>query len=157
MEIIESSGCKLEVLGHQLKGLNSHNEKDWWARHCAMTMQWWTWEIEVLPLGYYVVIINNSRKVATVVKEETVVTIVKLTATIFFLMIFIFSILVGLECSVSFLLYSKVPQWHTHTHTRSFSHIILHHAPSQVTRYGSQCYTAGSHCLFIPKEIVCIY
>ena len=26
-----------------------------------------------------------------------------------------------------------------------------------MTRYSSQCYTAGSHCLSIPKAIVCIY
>ena len=32
----------------------------------------------------------------------------------------------------------------------SFSHIILHHVPSQVTWYSSLCYTAGSHCLSIP-------
>ena len=47
---------------------------------------------------------------------------------IHFLMIFIFSIIVGLQCSVSFLLYSKVTQSHIHAYT--FSHIILHHAPS---------------------------
>ena len=42
------------------------------------------------------------------------------------------------------------PVSHTrgHTHTPSFSHII-HHAPSQVTRYVSQCYTAGDPILFI--------
>ena len=34
-----------------------------------------------------------------------------------------------LQCSVNFLLYSKVTQSHTHTHTHiySFSHIIVHH------------------------------
>ena len=31
----------------------------------------------------------------------------------------------------------------THTYIYSFSPIILHHAPSQTTRYSSQCYTAG--------------
>ena len=48
---------------------------------------------------------------------------------------------------------------HTHTHTRthSFSHIILHRAPSQVTRYSSQRHRAGSHCVFTPSAIVCIY
>ena len=61
------------------------------------------------------------------------------------LTISIFSITVGLQCSGSFLLYSKATQSHIHTH--SFSHIILHPAPSQVTRYSSQGYTAGSHCL----------
>ena len=38
-----------------------------------------------------------------------------------------------------------------------FSHIILHHAPSQVIRYSSQSYTAGSHCLSISIAIVFIY
>ena len=47
-----------------------------------------------------------------------------------FFMIF-FSVIDGLQCSVSFLLYSKVTQSHIYTH--SFSHIILHHSPSQVT------------------------
>ena len=41
------------------------------------------------------------------------------------------------------LLYSNVTQSlthrHIHTHTLSFSHIILH-VPSQVTRYSSLCY-----------------
>ena len=46
----------------------------------------------------------------------------------------------------------------THTSIHSFSYIImLHHALSQVIKYSSQCYTAGSHCLSIPKAIVCIY
>ena len=53
------------------------------------------------------------------------------------LMIFIFSIIVGLHFSGSFLLYSKVTQSHTHTHTYiysfSFSHIFFHQVPSQVT------------------------
>ena len=44
------------------------------------------------------------------------------------------------------LLYSKVTHSHTHIYIHSFSHIILHQAPSLVTRYSSQCYTAGSHC-----------
>ena len=43
-------------------------------------------------------------------------------------MIFIFSIIVGLQCSVSVLLYSKVTQSLTHTHTHkhihSFSHVM---------------------------------
>ena len=46
-----------------------------------------------------------------------------------FLMIFIFSIVVGLQCSVSFLCTV------THIYIHSFSHIILHHVPSQVTSY----------------------
>ena len=63
-----------------------------------------------------------------------------------------FSIIAGLQRSANFLLYRKVTQSHIH----SFSHIILHCAPSQVTRYSSQCNTAGSHCLSIPNAIVCI-
>ena len=57
------------------------------------------------------------------------------------------------------LLYSKI----THSfiyiciyiHTHSFSHIILHHIPSQ-TRYSSLCSTAGAHCLSTPNAVVCI-
>ena len=37
------------------------------------------------------------------------------------------------------------------SHIHSFSHIILHHVPPQVTRYSSPCYTAESHCLSTPK------
>ena len=48
-----------------------------------------------------------------------------------------------------FLLYSKVTQF--------FSHIIFHQVPLQVTRYGSPCCTAGSHCLSTPNAIVYIY
>ena len=48
-----------------------------------------------------------------------------------------------------FTVYGKVTQSHTHTH--SFSHIILHHVPSQVTRCSPLCYTARSHCLSTPK------
>ena len=73
---------------------------------------------------------------------------------IFLIMLFIFSIILDLQCSVSFLLYSKMTQSYTHTHI-FFSHIILHHAPLQVSRYSDQCYTAGSHCLSIPNAIVC--
>ena len=50
-----------------------------------------------------------------------------------------------------FMLYSKVTQSDTHTHTHiiySFSHSILLHIPSQVFRYSSLCYTAGPYCLF---------
>ena len=39
-----------------------------------------------------------------------------------------------------FLLYSKVTQLYMYIH--SFFHIILHHVPTQVIRYSSQCYTA---------------
>ena len=71
-------------------------------------------------------------------------------------MIFIFSIIVGLQCSFNYLLYSKVTQSYIHLYT-FFSHIILHHAPSQVIRYSSQSYTAGSHCLSISIAVVFIY
>ena len=40
-----------------------------------------------------------------------------------------------------------------HIYTHSFSHIIPHHVPSQVTRYSSLCYTAASHCLSTPNYI----
>ena len=33
----------------------------------------------------------------------------------------------------------------------SFSHSILHHSSSQVTRHSSLCYTAGSHCWSTPN------
>ena len=73
----------------------------------------------------------------------------------FYFIIFIFSIMVDLHCSVNFY-YTEM--WHSHTYRHSsFSHIILHHVPSQVTGHSSLCYTAGSHCLSISKAIVCIY
>ena len=54
-----------------------------------------------------------------------------------------------------FLLYSKVTQ--AYIYILSFSHLFLHHIPSQVTRYSSLRYTAGSHCLSSLNAIVCIY
>ena len=44
-------------------------------------------------------------------------------------MIFIFSIIVGLQCSVNFLLYSKVTQSHIHIYILflTLSSIMLHH------------------------------
>ena len=42
------------------------------------------------------------------------------------IMIFIFSIIAGLQCSVNFLLYSKVTQSHIHEYIL-FSHIIMFH------------------------------
>ena len=45
----------------------------------------------------------------------------------------------------------------THIHVHAFSHIILHHVPSQVTRYSSLFHTAESHWLSTPTAIVCIY
>ena len=67
-----------------------------------------------------------------------------------------FSIIFGLQCSFSFLLYSKVTQSHTHTCIHMF---FFSHPPScSITSdYSSQCHTAGSHCLSIAKAIVCIY
>ena len=64
-----------------------------------------------------------------------------------------FSIIVGLPCSVNFLLYSKVTQLHIHVCIL----FLTLYAPPQVTRHSSQCDTAESHCLSIPKAIVCIY
>ena len=56
---------------------------------------------------------------------------------LFFLMIFVFSIIAGLQSSVNFLLDCNVTQSHIQTYIL-FSHIILHHAPSQVTRFSFQ-------------------
>ena len=53
-----------------------------------------------------------------------------------FCKIFIFSIIIDLQWSVSFCCPAKSP---SHTF---FSHIIFHHVPSQVTRFSSLCYTA---------------
>ena len=41
-----------------------------------------------------------------------------------------------------------------HRYRHSFSHIILHHVPSQVTRYSSLCLTAGCHCLSTPNTSI---
>ena len=46
----------------------------------------------------------------------------------FFIIIFIFSIIAGLQCSVNFLLHSKVT--HTVTHTCIHSFFSHYHAPS---------------------------
>ena len=75
------------------------------------------------------------------------------TSNIF--MIFICSIIVDLQCSCKFQLYSRVTQ--SYIYIYSFSHIILHRVSSQVTRYSSVCYIVGSHCLSTPNTIVCIY
>ena len=49
-------------------------------------------------------------------------------------MIFIFSVVAGLQCSVNFLLYSKVAQLHIHVYIL-FSHVImLHHKGSKSER-----------------------
>jgi len=42
---------------------------------------------------------------------------------------------VDLQCSVNFCL----AKWPSYTYTHSFSHIILHHVPSQVIGYSSLC------------------
>ena len=59
---------------------------------------------------------------------------------------FLFFPLVDLQGSVNFYWTAK---WPSHTYIDididSFSHIILLHVPSQVTRYSCLCYTAGSH------------
>jgi len=77
----------------------------------------------------------------------------------------LFFLTVDLQCSVDFCCTAKwyiyISPMVTHTHTyiyiHSFSHIILHHVPSQVTRYSSLCFAAGSHCLSTANVIVCIY
>lgn len=63
-------------------------------------------------------------------------------------MIFIFSTIADLQGSVKFLLYGEVTQLHIHVNVL-FSYIILHHAPSQVTKYSSQ----GSSSLFLILSI----
>ena len=64
-------------------------------------------------------------------------------------------IIVDLQYSVNFCCTAKWPTLYVYTYP--FSHIILHHVPSQVTRSSSLCYTAGSHCLSTTNAIVCIY
>ena len=81
--------------------------------------------------------------------EFLAVMYINIILTIFFnfLKIFIFSIMVDLQCSVNFCCTEKWPS-HTHTHTQmSFYHIILHRIPSQVTSYSYLCYTTRSHFL----------
>ena len=51
-----------------------------------------------------------------------------------------------------FLLHSMVSQVHRHVYI-IFSYYL---APSQVRRHSSQGYTAGSHCLSIPKARDCL-
>ena len=63
-------------------------------------------------------------------------------------------IIVNLQYSVNFYCTLK---WPIYIYIHSFSHIILHHVPSQVTRCSSLCYAAGSHCLSTPNAIVCIF
>ena len=73
---------------------------------------------------------------------------------LFYFIFYDFSIIVNLQCSVNYYCTAK---WLSHIYIYSFSDITLHDIPSQGTRYSSLCYTAGSHCLFIPKAIVSIY
>ena len=69
-----------------------------------------------------------------------------------FLFIFLFKIVVSLQCRANFCCTAK---WLSHTH--SFSHIIFHHGLSQETGYSSLCCTVGPHCLSILNVIICIY
>ena len=46
-----------------------------------------------------------------------------------------------------FLLYRKVTQSYIHMYMYSFSHIILHHVPSQAIDYSHVYYTTGPHHL----------
>ena len=59
------------------------------------------------------------------------------------------------SCFTVFCQFSVAQQADPVTHTCILSFFSYYHAPSQVTRRSSQCYTAGSHCLSIPKAIVC--
>ena len=63
---------------------------------------------------------------------------------------FYFSIIAGLTVFCQF---PTVHQGDPVTHTCIHSFFSYYHAPSQVTSYSSQCYTARPHCL---KAIVCI-
>ena len=70
-----------------------------------------------------------------------------LNSSVFFIMIFIVSVIVGLHVlSVSTTVQQSDP-------VISFSDIILRHVPSQVIRHHCLCCTAGSHCLSIPNVI----
>ena len=57
--------------------------------------------------------------------------------------------------STVFCQFSTAQQGHPITRTCIYSFFLHYHAPSQVTRPSSQCYTTESHCLSIPKVIVC--
>ena len=58
-------------------------------------------------------------------------------------------IIVDLQCSVNFC----CTESGTYIYIHSFFHVILHHVPSQVIRYGSLCYTAGSPFLSTPCRL----
>ena len=71
--------------------------------------------------------------------------------TDFYFFIFIFSIIVALQCSVNFLLYIKYTYMHT------FFFLILSCYIKSDYIYSSQCYVERSYGLSIPKAMVCIY
>ena len=77
---------------------------------------------------------------------------------IFFFILFLNGFYI-FHCSwfTAFCQFSTVQQSNpvTHIYAHSFSHIILHHVPSQVIRCSSLCYIAGSYCLSPPNAIVC--
>ena len=61
----------------------------------------------------------------------------------FYIMIFIFF---HHSWSTVFCQFSTIQHGDPVTHTCIHSFFSHYHAPSQVTRHSSQCYTAGSHC-----------
>ena len=108
--------------------------------------------------SYSYISFRRCKRTSLVITQEeyTISTLLYFLSFPPFLMIFIFYIIVDLQCSVNFYFTEKWPsQIYIYTHT--FSHIILHHVPSQVTGYSSLCYTAGSHCLSTLNATVCIY
>ena len=68
----------------------------------------------------------------------------------------VFLIIVDLQCSVNCCCTAKCPS-SLSLATYSFSHIILHHVPSQMIRCSSQHYRAGPLGLSTPNATVCIY
>ena len=79
--------------------------------------------------------------------------------TLFFIMVFIFPLWLVYSVLSIFYCRAKYPDICTYTciYIYSSSHIIFHHAPSQVTKYSYLFYRAGSHCLPIQKARVCSY
>ena len=62
-----------------------------------------------------------------------------------------------LVCSVLLIFYNTAKKYnHTFIYTLFFSTYPPSY-PSKVTRYSFQCYSAGSHCLSIPKAKICTY
>ena len=72
-------------------------------------------------------------------------------------MIFIISIIVGLQCSV---ISYCIAKWPSLTHTHTLTHIVFFTLSSMFHHKwlgnSSLCYTAGSHRLSTPHAIVCI-